>query len=184
MQNGPFDESKLKTSNGEEQAGAEPFENARDEKTQLENGKTGGGVQVHVSDPVAVQTGFQSYDTSSNKEVVEVYDTISARPDTFHIITEAPLVRQEMAKEGVETNPLQKDNIVTGLEQQHGDNEPSDGLESYFGQLLKVTRFTNVDDNNTDDEITKKNNQQTTNNRQKQQRTDNKQNTTDNKQQT
>ena len=160
MQNGPFDESKLKTSNGEEQAGAEPFENARDEKTQLENGKTGGGVQVHVSDPVAVQTGFQSYDTSSNKEVVEVYDTISARPDTFHIITEAPLVRQEMAKEGVETNPLQKDNIVTGLEQQHGDNEPSDGLESYFGQLLKVTRLTNVDDNNTDDEITKKNNQQ------------------------
>ena len=159
MQNGPFDESKLKTGNvGEQESRA--VENARDEKTQLESGETGGGVQVHVSDRVAVQTGFQSYDSSSNKEVVEVYDTISARPDTFHIITEAPLVRHETAKEGVETNPLQKDTIVTGLEKEHGDNEPSDGLESYFGQLLKVTRLTNVDDNNTDDEITKKNNQQ------------------------
>ena len=139
MQNGPFDESKLKTANGDGQD-SRAVENARD--------------------PVAVQTGFKSYDTSSNKEIVEVYDTISARPDTFHIITEAPLVRQEMAKEGVETNPLQKDTIVTELDKQHGDNEPSDGLESYFGQLLKVTRFTNVDDNNTDDEITQKTNQQ------------------------
>ena len=98
MQNGPFDESKLKTSNGREQGAVE---NARDEKTQHENGETGGGIQVHVRNPVHVQTGFQSSDTSSNKEVVEVYDTISARPDTFHIITEAPLVRQEIAKEGV-----------------------------------------------------------------------------------
>ena len=158
MQNGPFDESKLKIANGGDQD-SRAVENARDEKAQLESGETGGGVHVHVSDPVAVQTGFQSYDGNPNKEIVEVYDTISARPDTFHIITEAPLVRQEMAKEGVETNPLQKDTIVTGLEKEHGDNEPSDGLESYFGQLLKVTRLTNVDDNNTDGEITKNNQQ-------------------------
>ena len=51
LQNGPFDESKLKTAyGGEQDSGA--VENVRDEKTKFETGETGGRVHVHVSDLV------------------------------------------------------------------------------------------------------------------------------------
>ena len=80
----------------------------------------------------------------------EVYDTISARPESFHIITEAPVVNAE-TEEAVEENfapiLLAKEASVTGVEEEIEDgSRSSDGLESYFGQLLQVTRHTDVNE--------------------------------------
>ena len=119
-------------------------------------GSRGGGEGIRVSyiDSSVIESGVQGYDRASDteKSIQEVYDTISARPETFHIITEAPIVRQTvkptednlgtillLAKEAASAN---------GVEEENTDgSRSSGGLESYFGQLLQVTRHINVDNN-------------------------------------
>ena len=116
-------------------------------------GSVHGGVGIQAN-PSVIQSGVPMYDTISDegKSAQEVYDTISARPESFHIITEAPPAVKTETKEAVEESfapilLLAKEASATGAEAEEGEVGSSDGLESYFGQLLQVTHHTDLDEN-------------------------------------
>ena len=109
----------------------------------------GAGIQAN---PSVIQSSVQMYDTISDegKSAEEVYDTISARPESFHIITEAPPAVKAETKTEDNFAPillLAKEASATGAEAEEGEVGSSDGLESYFGQLLQVTHHTDLDEN-------------------------------------
>ena len=114
-------------------------------------GSVHGGVGIQAN-PSVIQSSVQMYDTISDegKSAEEVYDTISARPESFHIITEAPPAVKAETKTEDNFAPillLAKEASATGAEAEEGEVGSSDGLESYFGQLLQVTHHTDLDEN-------------------------------------
>ena len=160
MQNGVSDDQTKEEVREELESG--PFEIEGEVKTQAGSVHGGGDIQAN---PSVIQSGVQMYDTISDggKSVQqEVYDTISARPESFHIITEAPVVQaetEEAVEENFATILLEKEASVTGVKEEIEDvSRSTDGLESYFGQLLQVTRHTDVDksrnENNQEDSHT------------------------------
>ena len=115
-----------------------------------EAGSVHGGEGVQTN-PSVIQSGVQTYDATSDegKRAEEVYDTISARPESFHIITEAPPAVKAETKTEDNFAPillLAKEASATGAEAEEGEVGSSDGLESYFGQLLQVTHHTDLDE--------------------------------------
>ena len=106
-----------------------------------------GGKSVHQMYEQTISEGGKSLQQ-------EVYDTISARPESFHIITEAPKVFKAETEKFAPILLLAKEASATGAEEEEDEVRSSDGLESYFGQLLQVTRHTDLEENEN------KNNQQ------------------------